>query len=42
MNNIDYHIDIEDNKKYIYVISYYSQTNDLIRIIKMNTDISIF
>jgi len=42
MNNMDYDIDIEDNKKYIYVISYCSPSNDLIRIIRMNTDISIF
>jgi hypothetical protein len=34
---MDYDIDIQDNKKYIYVISYYSSSNDLI-----NTDISIF
>jgi hypothetical protein len=40
---MNYEINIEDNKKYIYVISYYSPSiNDLIRIIKMNTDISIF
>jgi hypothetical protein len=41
MNNIDYDIDIEDNKKYIYVISY-TPSNDLIRSNLMNTDISIF
>lgn len=34
---MDYGIDIQDNKKYIYVISYYSSSNNLI-----NTDISIF
>ena len=34
---MDYDIDIQDNKKYIYVISYYSSSNNL-----MNTDISIF
>jgi hypothetical protein len=34
---MNYEINIEDNKKYIYVISYYSSSNNL-----MNTDISIF
>ena len=34
---MDYDIDIQDNKKYNYVISYYSSSNNLI-----NTDISIF
>jgi hypothetical protein len=41
MNNMDYDIDIEDNKNYIYVISYYTPSNDL-RSHLMNTDISIF
>ena len=38
---MDYDIDIQDNKKYIYVISYYSSSNNLISNL-MNTDISIF
>jgi len=38
---MDYDIDIQDNKKYIYVISYYSSNNNLISNL-MNTDISIF
>jgi hypothetical protein len=38
---MDYDIDIQDNKKYIYVISYYSSSNNLISHL-MNTDISIF
>ena len=41
INNMDYDINIEDNKKYIYVISYYTPSNDL-RSNLMNTDISIF
>ena len=39
---MNYDIDIQDNIKYIYVISYYSQSNDFIRSNLMNTDISIF
>ena len=39
---MEYYINIEDNRKYIYVISYYSQSNDFIRSNLMNTDISIF
>jgi hypothetical protein len=39
---MDYDIDIQDNKKYIYVISYYTPSNDLIRSNLINTDISIF
>jgi len=39
---MEYYINIEDNKKYIYVISYYSPSNDFIRSNLMNTDISIF
>ena len=38
---MDYDIDIQDNKKYIYVISYYSSSNNLISNL-MNTDISIY
>jgi hypothetical protein len=38
---MNYEINMED-KKYIYVISYYTPSNDLIRTIYMNTDISIF
>ncbi len=38
---MDYDIDILDNKKYIYVISYYSSSNNLISNL-LNTDISIF
>ena len=38
---MDYDIDIQDNKKYIYIISYYSSSNNLISNL-MNTDISIF
>jgi len=34
---MNYEINIKDNKKYIYVISYYGPSSDL-----MNTDISIF
>ena len=41
MYNMDYDINIED-KKYVYVISYYSSSNDLIRSNLMNTDLSIF
>jgi hypothetical protein len=37
-----YDIDIQDNKKYIYVMSYYSPSNDLMITHLMNTDISIF
>lgn len=42
---MNYQINIEEHKKYYYVISYYSQSNDLIRIKTsdlLNTDISIF
>ena len=39
---MDYDIDIQDNKKYIYVISYYSPSNDFIITHLINTDISIF
>ena len=39
---MEYYINIEDNKKYYYVISYYSPNNDFIRSNLMNTDISIF
>lgn len=39
---MDYNIDIQDNKTYIYVMSYYSPSNDLIITHLMNTDISIF
>ena len=42
MYNMEYYVNIEDNKKYIYVISYYSPSNDFIRSNLMNTDISIF
>jgi len=42
MYNMDYDINIDEDKKYVYVISYYSSTNDLIRSHLMNTDISIF
>jgi len=38
---MDYDIDIQDNKKYIYVISYYSSSDNLISNL-INTDISIF
>jgi hypothetical protein len=38
---MNYDIDIQDNKKYIYIISYYSSSNNLISNL-MNTDISIF
>ena len=42
MYNMEYYINIEEYKKYIYVISYYSPSNDFIRSNLMNTDISIF
>ena len=39
---MEYYINIEDNKKYYYVISYYKPCNDFIKNNLMNTDISIF
>lgn len=39
---MEYYINIEEYKKYYYVISYYSPNNDFIRSNLMNTDISIF
>jgi hypothetical protein len=42
MYNMEYYINIEEYKKYYYVISYYSPNNDFIRSNLMNTDISIF
>ena len=42
MYNMEYYVNIENNKKYIYVISYYSPNNDSIKSNLMNTDISIF
>jgi hypothetical protein len=42
---MNYEINIEEHKKYVYVISYYSPSSDLIGIIRnhlMNSDISIF
>jgi len=42
MYKMDYYINIEEHKKYYYVISYYKPTNDFIKNNLMNTDISIF
>ena len=39
---MEYYLNIEEYKKYYYVISYYSPNNDFIRSNLMNTDISIF
>jgi hypothetical protein len=39
---MDNDIQIKENKKYYYVISYYRPSNDFIRSNLMNTDISIF
>ena len=42
MYNMKYYINIEEYKKYYYVISYYKPCNDFIKNNLMNTDISIF